>query len=153
MKKLALILIVLFSILLVLGCTTGGNNNPLGGLDPYQNDKVVVAFYNAVKTKDYASITPYCSEIYLEEYPPAAINSNLAFVNSKLGDLQSYTVVNSESQAITNLDGTESTTTSLTINTTYAKGSAVEYITLTTRSGEEQLDWWAIDSKELPQTN
>lgn len=147
-NKIGVVLIGLTLFLVAFGCVNL-NDAGNGELDSSQNNKIVVAFYDAVKTKDYDSITAYRSEIFLETYPPANMNGYLVFVNTKLGDFQSYKVINSQVRNITNLDGHKSITTILTIDTVYAKGSAVETITTTTWSGDEELDNWSITSTGL----
>ena len=150
MKKFFIILIELLVILFVLGCFSGPIEADSVLASPYQSNEIVVAFYSDVKDKNYSSITSYRSEIDLELYSEENLTGYLDFVNITLGDLKSYKVTDASIRNIINLDGHKSTTTFLTINTDYAKGSAVEHIIITTRSGSEQLDGWDIISDKLP---
>ncbi len=142
MLKKALIGSGILLLVFLAGCTEQQQSDLAGKLnEPYQKDPVVVAFYDAIKTKDYASLEPLFSSDFLQESPLEDTVAVFKRVNEKIGGLKSYEVTGFNVQKDL---AAGTTATELDIKTIYANGTATENIQLIEKSGEKKIGGWRI---------
>ena len=145
LNNIAFLLLVVSALVLV-GCTVSTKDSVQDSPDQYENNTIVKAFYNAMKSKDYASLEPYYAKEFLESTTKEKIVPFYAGINKKLGNLIEYKVTAaSYKRALT----TGTKTTLLIISSKYEKGDAIETLTIIERDGKEELLGWNIISDAL----